>query len=110
MKPLHGAGRAGRKGYLTEVQLEAFEQSLKEGPQKLGYETPLWTAPRIADLIERQTGVRYHPDHIYRLLQKLGWSCQRPVGRAWERDERAIRLWKRHRLPAIKKKPLPKAG
>ena len=109
MKQLRGAGRAGRKGYLTEAQLQAFEQSLKKGPQELGYETPLWTAPRIADLIERQTGVRYHTDHIYRLLQKMGWSCQRPVGRALERNEAVIRHWKRHRLPAIKKKPLWKA-
>ena len=65
---------------------------------------------RSSDLIERQTGVQYHPDHVYRLLQQLGWSCQRPVGRALERDERAIRCWKRQRLPAIKKKPWPKGG
>jgi len=106
---LKKAGRAGRKPRLAAEQLEQIEQALREGPQALGYDTPLWTATRVADLIERRTGVRYHPDHIYRLLQQLGWSCQRPVGRALERDERAIRRWKRQRLPAIKKKPWPKA-
>jgi len=107
---LRGAGRAGRKPRLTPAQLAQLEQGLRQGPQALGYRTPLWTARRVADLIEQQTGVRYHPDHLYRLLQQLGWSCQRPVGRALERDERAIRRWKRQRLPAIKKKPLPKDG
>jgi transposase len=47
---------------------------------------------------------------VYRLLQKLGWSCQRPVGQALERDERAIRRWKRQRWPDIKKKRSAKAG
>jgi len=102
--------RAGRKPRLDSEQFQRIEHGLREGPQALGYDTPLWTAVRVADLIERQTGVQYHPDHIYRLLQQLGWSCQRPVGRALERDERAIRRWKRQRLPAIKKKRLPKGG
>jgi transposase len=106
---LKKAGRAGRKPRLDSRQLERIEQALRQGPEVLGYDTPLWTAPRVADLIQRHSGVRYHPDHIYRLLQKLGWSCQRPVGRALERDERAIRRWKRQRWPAIKKKPSPKA-
>jgi transposase len=105
---LRGAGRAGRKPRLSSIQLQQLEQDLKRGPQSLGYNTPLWTARRVADLIERKTGVRFHPDHIYRLLQTLGWSCQRPVGRALERNEAAIGHWKRHRAPAIKKKPSPK--
>lgn len=107
---LHGAGRAGRKPKLNPVQLQQMENALREGPQVLGYDTPLWTATRIADLIGRQTGVRFHPDHVYRLLQKLGWSCQRPVGRALERNEPAIRRWKRQRWPDIKKKRSAKAG
>ena len=108
---LRKAGRAGRKPRLDADQLEQIEHALREGPQALGYDTPLWTAARVADLIERRTPrpVLIRID-IYRLLQQLGWSCQRPVGRALERNERAIRHWKRQRWPAIKKKPLPKAG
>ena len=107
---LKKAGRAGRKSRLDSDQIHQLEQALLQGPQVLGYETPLWTAARVVDLIQRQTGVRYHPDHIYRLLQQLGWSCQRPVGRALERNEHAIRHWKRQRWPAIKKKRSAKIG
>jgi transposase len=102
--------RAGRKPRLDEAALRALEAGLQQGPQALGYDTPLWTAPRVEELIRRQSGVRFHPDHVYRILQQLGWSCQRPVGRALERNEQAIRQWKRHRWPALKKKPSPKAG
>jgi hypothetical protein len=38
-------------------------------------------------------------------LCSLGWSCQRPTGRARQRDEAAIRRWKQVRWPQIKKKP-----
>jgi len=101
--------RAGRRPRLDEAARQALELGLQQGPQVLGYDTPLWTAPRVAELIRRQSGVRFHPDHVYRILQQLGWSCQRPVGRALERNESAIRQWKRRRWPALKKKPLPKA-
>jgi transposase len=81
---------------------------LLEGPEKLGYETPLWTCPRVADLIEREFGIRYHAGHVWKLLRQLGWSPQRPVGRALERNEEAIGEWKRKTWPEIKKKPKKK--
>jgi transposase len=73
-------------------------------PEALGYDTSLWTAWRVADLIERECRVQYHPGHVWWLLRKLGWSCQRPMGRAFERDETAIRQWKRQRWPTLKKR------
>ena len=52
--------------------------------------TALWTTQRVADLIERRFGVRYHRDHVGRVLGQMGWSCPRPVGRAKERNEAAL--------------------
>jgi transposase len=51
----------------------------------------------------RTFGVRYHPDHVSRLLRQAGWSVQRPIQRATQRDEEAIRRWQEERWPAIKK-------
>ena len=79
---LKKAGRAGRRPRLGTADLQAIEGALKRGPQALGYETALWTAPRVARLIEQLCGVRYHPAHVWRLLGQLGWSCQRPGPRA----------------------------
>jgi transposase len=58
----------------------------------------------VRELSEDQCGVRYHEAHVWRILRQLGWSCQRPTGRALERDEEAIRYWKRVRWPQLKKK------
>jgi len=100
---LKRAGRAGRKPKLSTTDRNRIEQGLKQGPEALGYSTSLWTSQRVAHLIEQERGVRYSSTHVWRLLKQLGWSCQRPVGRALERDEQAIRRWKKRRWPELKK-------
>ncbi len=104
LRALRRAGRAGRKAQLGPQELRRIERGLKRGPEALGYESGLWTSARVAHLIESECGVRYHPGHAWRILRQLGWSCQRPTGRARERDEAAIRRWKQKRWPEIKKK------
>jgi transposase len=107
---LRQAGRAGRKPQLASDQRKALEAGLAAGPEALGYETPLWTCARVAHLIEQRFGISYHPAHVWKLLRHLGWSCQRPVGRALERNEAAIAKWKKLTWPALKKKPKKKAA
>ena len=104
-KALRATGRAGRKPLLNGKQRGQLVTHLLEGPEKLGYETPLWTCERVARLIEDEFGIRYHPGHVWKLLRELNWSPQRPAGRALERNEPAIDEWKRKTWPAIKKKP-----
>ena len=100
---LKAAGRAGRKPRLTRRQLAGVEAALRKGPAAHGFATSLWTLPRIATVIVRRTGVRYHPAHVWRILQGLQWSLQRPARQARERDEVAIRQWRRQRWPQVKK-------
>jgi transposase len=83
------------------AELERLEALLLEGPEAHGFPTPLWSCPRVARLIEDQFGVRYHGGHVWKILRALHWSPQRPVGKARERNEEAIRVWKRKTsLPA----------
>jgi transposase len=112
MKGEKGLARVptGRKPRLNAVQLAQLAGHLQNGPQAHGYATALWTTERIAKLIHRQFRVRYHRDHIGRLLGQMGWSCQRPTGRARERKEEEISRWKRMEWPRIKKKPKKKVG
>jgi transposase len=100
----------GRKPRLNAVQLAQLAAHLQNGPQAHGYATALWTTERIAKLIHRLFRVRYHRDHVGRLLGKMGWSCQRPTGRARERKEEEIARWKRVEWPRIKKKPMKRAA
>lgn len=97
----------GRPVRLSRQELEAVERALLEGPLRQGYSTDIWTLPRMAMVIEQQTGVHYHPGHVWRLVRGLGWSLQRPAKRARDRDEEAIAQWKRGRWPRVKKTPRP---
>ena len=102
---LASKGAAGRKSRLTPEQTQLITEALLEGPVAHGYKTALWTLPRVTDLIEDLTGIRYHPGHVWRLLGASGFSCQRPERRAIERDDKAIAKWQRVKWPDIKKKP-----
>jgi len=93
----------GRPPKLTAAQKRKLIRLLLQGPMAHGYSTDLWTCDRIARLIRREFRVRYHRDHIGRLMRQLGWSYQKPERRALERDEVRIERWKRKDWPRVKK-------
>ena len=55
---------AGRPPRLTLKQKKQLARLLTQGAMAHGYRTELWTTQRIADLIERRLGVRYHRNHV----------------------------------------------
>jgi len=101
---LQGAGRAGRMPRLSAEQLREVDWALRQGARDQGFGTDLWTLPRVAQVIERVSGVHYHPGHVWRVLRQMGWTLQRPARRARERNEEAIRQWIAERWPVVKKK------
>lgn len=109
-KALRKAGRAGRRPELRVDQITQLGELLRQGPERLGYRTQLWTTARVAHLIQKEFQVSYHPGHVWKVLRGMRWSCQRPEGRARERNEQAIATWKHRQWPAIKKKPKRKAA
>lgn len=102
---LHVRFSPGRPLKLALVQRKRLVRLLLKGPMAQGYRTNLWTTARIAELVEREFGVSYHPDHIGRLMHSLGWTPQKPERRALERNEEAIERWKQKDWPRIKKTP-----
>ena len=99
----------GRPAGLDAAMRRELVQLLTAGAMAHGFATELWTLARIARVIEQHFGIKYSAVQVWRILGALGWSCQRPSGRARERDEAAIRQWKQKRWPALKKTP-PSSG
>ncbi len=95
----------GRQSRLSKTQRRDLVRRLLRGAVSQGYHTDIWTCPRIVGLIERHYRVRYHVDHIPRLMKTFGFSCQKPERQARERDERAIQAWIDRDWPRIKKRP-----
>jgi len=98
-------GRRGRTARLTTEQLVRVEAALLKGAVANGFPNDVWTAPRVAKVIEELTGERYHPGHVWRILRQMGWSVQRPARRAVERDDEAIEAWIKTRWPKVKETP-----
>lgn len=94
----------GRPPKLSPSQRQRLEKQLLKGAQAAGFLTDLWTCPRVAEHIQRTFGVRYHVDHIGRLLHRMNWSPQKPARKAVERDEEGIRQWVKQTWTGIKKK------
>ena len=66
---------------MTDADLAKVERALQKGPKANGYPTDLWTLARVAEVIEKTTGVTYHPGHVWKVLRRMGWSRQRPARR-----------------------------
>jgi transposase len=103
---LRSRGPTGPDPKVSDAQLAQVEQALLKGTTANGFVGELWTLDRIATVIERLTGVRHHPAHVWALLRhRLGWGVQRPKRRAAERDQAAIDRWVAERWPRILQTP-----
>lgn len=96
-------GRRGARFRLSPKQLQELAGRLKQGSMAAGYETEMWTLPRVAALIEERFGERLAISSVWNTLRRMGFSPQRPSKLARERNEPAIKRWKAKRWPALKK-------
>jgi transposase len=95
---------------LTAEQRAQLPDLLAKGAEAYGFIGDVWTTKRVAVVIKREFGVRYHPAHISRLVRREGLSLQKPIRRATQRNEAAIAAWQAERWPALQAKPGPKSA
>jgi transposase len=96
-RPAPGAQRR-----LSDPQLAHLEALLDQGAPAHGYPNQLWTAGRVAGLIEERFGVTYHPEHVRKLLRsRLGWTSQQPQRHARERQDKEVERWKADEFPRL---------
>jgi transposase len=93
--------RSGRPPRLSPAQQAQAVARLGRGAKAFGLRGDRWTRQRVAALLQREFGVRYHPPQVGRLLGRWGWTRQQPVRQARQRDEAAIRQWREEQYPAL---------
>jgi transposase len=94
---------------LNDEQLAELPGLLAKGAKHFGFREEVWTQPRVAWLIQREFGVTYHSAHVGRIVKRLGWSRQKPVERADQRDEETIEQWRTEKWVDLEKKPEKKS-
>jgi transposase len=77
---LREGAHTGRAAVLGSLARRILTDILDSGPGAYGFLSGVWTAPRMAGLIEQEFGIRFHTSHVCRLLHQLGFSVQRPKG------------------------------
>src|SRR5215208_3759640 len=90
---LRPRAKAGRPARLTTAGWARVGRLVDRGAVAAGFDTARWTLRRLAAVIEREFGVRYHPRYLERPLKAHGFTVQRPATRAKERDELVIAVW-----------------
>ena len=97
--------RSGRPAQLSGPQREQLADILDSGPVAHGLNTGVWTSPLIAQIVEEEFAVSYHPGHVRRLLKQLNFSVQRPKTRLVQADPKKQNRWIRYTHPNLKKTP-----
>ena len=72
-------------------------------PDQLKLPFALWTREAVGDLIEQRWDIRLSVWTVGRLLKKWGFTPQKPVRRAYERDPVAVQKWLDEDYPAIRR-------
>lgn len=98
----HGSGRPSKLSPRQERQVLGW--FLKPATE-FGFANELWTAPRVALLIKRKFGVKFHVRYVNQWLAERRITPQKPRRRPRERDDERIERWKRYNWPQIKNGP-----
>jgi transposase len=93
----------GRPPKLSHTQQKIVSRWLADSPTEHGFPTDLWSAARLADLVERDLGVSVNPRYLCAWLRQRGYTPQKPRRVPRERDERAIASWLAKDWPRIKR-------
>jgi transposase len=101
---LRAQPRLGAPPKLSAAQKRLIPEFLWHGAEAYGFRGEVWTCARVARVIEEEFGVRYHKDHVGRLLKELHWTPQIPIRRALQRDEEAIQRWRDEVWPELQRR------
>lgn len=93
----------GQLPNLIDKQRKKLEQELLKGAYAHGYSEDYWTLDRVGHVIWELFQIRYSPSGVWRLLNRMNWSCQKVQRIALQRNEEAIIHWQQRVWPRIKK-------
>jgi transposase len=102
------AARQGRPvggGRLKAAQASVIVRLIRDRrPDQLKLAFYLWTRAAVGQLIERRFGIRMSVWTVGRYLAAWGFTPQKPIRRAFERDPEAVKRWLKEIYPAIRRR------
>lgn len=100
---LKSKGHSGFSSSLTPEKRRAFKKAILKGPKNFGFETDLWTLPRLSAVMKKVCKIKFSEVWVWHIVRELGFTPQKPQVKAKERNEKAIKEWREKTLPNLKK-------
>ena len=95
--------RTGRNRKLCPQEEQEVKRWVIGGdPRQHGFDFGLWTRQIVSDLIKDKFDIDMSPSGVGKLLRRLGLTSQKPLRRAYERDEKAVKKWVAKVYPKVK--------
>ena len=91
----------GRPRKLTARQERTVLSWFRQSPRSFGFSTDLWTARRVAQVIERKWGVAFNHRYLNAWLARRDVTPQKPQRVPREADYEAIERWRTHDWPRL---------
>jgi transposase len=102
---LRTGDRSGRPKKLSGSQVRWIYKTIRDkDPRQLKFAFALWTRQMIAETINQKFRIKLSKTSVGRLLHQLGFSCQKPLHRAYQRDPELVEQWKTQVFPKIQKR------
>lgn len=101
--------KAKRQGRPKGGALKAWQSAqiaksvIDKTPDQLKFPFYLWTREAVAQLIEQRFRLQVSVWTVGRYLKRWGFSPQKPIRRAIERNPQAVKLWLEQEYPAIRR-------
>ena len=103
MEGLQAKPAGHKQRLITADQKKRLSEYLQQGPAAHGFQQAFWTLALVGELLQKQFNICYQQTQVWRIMHELGFSCQKPKRQALQRDEKAIKRWRTHTWPRLKK-------
>lgn len=105
LKPKQRGVNKGTGRKLSTIQEANIRRRIIDKmPDQLKLPFALWTREAVAELIKNEYGIRMPVRTVGDYLRRWGMTPQKPVKRAYQRSEPAVKKWLEEDYPAIKSK------
>lgn len=111
LKPAIRGKKPGTGRSLTAQQEQAIRQIIcDKRPEQLKMEFALWSRAAVAQLIEREYGLKLQVRTVGKYLARWGFTPQKPIKKAYEQRPEAVKKWLDEEYPAIAQRAQAEGG
>ena len=103
-KGLRSSKSSGPQPKITDAEVKKLKKWLNKNPRQLQFDFGLWTLETVQELILRKFKKQVSISTVERILiNRVGFTWQKPLFRAWQQDEEEVEEWLDEKYPDIRK-------